>query len=190
MTWIKPPTVNTVIATLSALAMLYLLLSLSGTVSLTRATSQHVQEQRPAFYLNQVQSHNFNDSGELSTYITGESITQQPTDNSSLLSNPQLDLFAAGKMVWRANADSAKAYSHSDYIQLSGNVKIRTNDGYTVLTTERLAIVADKKIAKTQSPVTLLTPGAVMQSNGLRVDLRSKEIVMTGNIRGQYDAPL
>jgi len=190
MALIKLPTANTLIGTLSALAIVYLLLSLSGTVNLPRTTSQHDQEQRPAFYLKQVQSHNFNDSGELSTYIASDAITQQPADNSSLLSNPHLDLFVAGEKTWRANADSATTYFHSEDIQLLGNVEIRAEDGGTVLTTARLAIAADKKIAETQSPVDLLTPGGAMQSSGMRVDLQAKEIVMTGNIRGHYDAPL
>ncbi|MFT5577898.1 MAG: lipopolysaccharide export system protein LptC [Paraglaciecola psychrophila] len=190
MNFIKLPTANTVIAIVSAMAMLYLLLSLSGTVSLPRATEQPSQQQRPAYYLNGVQNHNFDNNGELSVYITGDAVSHQPTKDSSIIHNPQLDLFTAGVKTWQATAASATAYSHSDLIELHDSVDIRTADGNTLLTTERLDIVADKKIAKTQSPVSLVTAGGVITSGGMQADLRSKEIVMTGNIRGHYDAPL
>lgn len=180
-------TLNTAIAIGSTLILLYFLLFYSKTGSISQLTNELSKNTKPDFYLTNVTSHHFDASGQRESTVASVSITHNPLNETSTIDTPIVEIFDRGVKTWVATSQQGILYDDSKKIELQNQVTIASSDRNSTIKTSQLAIFPREKIAETSKSVTLSVPNGVTRSDGMHVNLRSHEISLLHNVKGQYD---
>ena len=122
--------------------------------------------------------------------IFSSGVKHNPEDDSSILTDPELKLYRDGILDWTVTAQTGAVYKQGQQVQLQQRVVIASADGETTLKTPLLDVFPNKKLAKTDKPVTLLNPNGFTRSIGLNANLNNKRIDLLEQVRGQYQGVL
>ena len=182
--------INTAIAGTAAAVLLMYLLSYSETGSPPIIVEQPTQNKRPDYYLVNTQSTHFDQQGLLDIAIDSEFVEHNPDNNSADVKEPLFMLYRDGALSWTVSSQSGVIYKGGNQVDLQQRVVITSSDGATVLKTPQLIIFPNKKLAKTDKPVTLQNPNGFTRSIGLNADLQHKKIDLLNQVRGQYQGML
>ncbi len=180
-------TINTIIAIGSAAILLYFLLFYSETGNIRPANNDAPANAKPDFYLTNVKSQHFDESGAQEFVVTGQSITHNPANNTSTVAMPVVEVFNQGVKTWIAKSQSGILHDKNKEIELHKKVSITNNEQGAMMKTNHLSIVPAEKIAQTSERVTLSVPNGFTRSDGMHVNLESQEIVLLQNVKGQYN---
>ena len=184
---IRTRLINMVIAGIGAVIMLVFLLSYSETGSPPNFTPQTQQPLPPSYYLVNARSKQFNPQGKLDSIATSESIQHDPRDNSAKLQQPFFTFYKQGRPAWTLQAESAHIDERGQKIVFQQRVVISSSDQQTQIKTPQLVVFPDKKLAKTDQPVTLLNLNGFTRAIGLTADFHKNEIHLLNQVRGQYN---
>ena len=178
---------NTILAGLAGLILLTFLLVYSETGSPPTLSPDQQVDNNPDYYLRNVNSRQFDEQGALDFTVVTQSIEHNPKDNSAKLKEPFFSLYRDGKLEWTITSQSGTVYEAGEKVDLQQRVIIASSDQQTTLKTPQLVIFPDKKLVKTNKPVTLLNPNGFTRAVGLRADLHTKTIELLDQVRGQYE---
>lgn len=184
--FIKLRTFNTIAAIGSSAAILYFLLSVTDTIEIKQKFVDP-NNTKPDFYLNKINSRSFNPQGDVEFTIVSQSLIHNPINNNSLLFYPDVEIYDQGQRAWTANSKSATVNSAEKKIELRENVIFLSQDQSSKFETSLLTILTDKNIAKTTEAVSLISPEGLIQAGGAYINMQSREIIMTGQIRGRFN---
>lgn len=150
------------------------------------------QDKKPQvkFYITQANSREFDDQGLLDFTLNSDSVRHDPRNGSARLSNPHLEVFRDGNLQWITDAQLGIVSQHGNQVKLRQRVVVRSADEQSIMTTPTLIIYPEKKLAKTEQPVTLRNPHGFTRSIGLTADLNQKRIDLHQQVRGQYQGIL
>jgi lipopolysaccharide export system protein LptC len=181
---------NTLIASAAAVLLLVFLLSYSETGTPPTFSTQSSQNTLPDYYLLESNSSQFNQQGLLDFTMTSTAITHNPEHNSIDLKEPKLHLYQDGELAWLVTAHTGAIYNSGKKVDLQQRVVISSSDQEITLKTPQLTIFPDKKLAKTNKPVTLQNPNGFTRAIGLKANLETKNIDLLKQVRGQYQGVL
>jgi lipopolysaccharide export system protein LptC len=179
---------NTTAALVALAVLLLFLLSYSETGSPPTILVEEPTSDYPDYYLVNAKSTQFGPQGALDMTIKSESILHEPQTNSSLLKQPRIALYQDGVLNWTIRSDTGVAYQTEQRIDLEQRVIIASGDNQTVLKTPFLALYPEEERAETDKPVTLQSPTGFTRSVGLKVNMKTKQIHLLDQVRGQYNA--
>lgn len=179
---------NTLVASAAAVLLLLFLLSYSETGSPPQLSRDSHIDKRPDFYLVKTHSIQFDEQGMLDMIVMSDEIEHNPLNNSVSMREPRLTFYQDGIIEWTVSSQSGIVMEGGKQLDLEQRVVISSADQRTILKTPSLTMFPDKKIAKTDKPVTLLSEHGFTRSIGLNANLRNKKIHLLKQVRGQYDA--
>lgn len=136
-------------------------------------------------------------SGNIQTQVSALTIEHFPLQNTSVFHYLNITLYstqAGGKQSqpWHITADQGTAEGGIKKIRLQNNVKLEqyqpAQHHKLTLLTSSLDILPEQKIIETKAPVTLLQPGTVIKSTGVRVDMQKSSIELLSQASAHFDA--
>ena len=154
------------------------------------APSTIAAERKPQsdFFLNDFTIHQFDQDGLLKYEIGGTQLTHFPDDDSSIIEKPTFDFDEGNDVRWQIRARQATAGSEAvDELWLKGDVQITQsgNDNSTLLSTERLLVKPNAKIAHTDTDVLVKQGQATIVASSLNANLESGIVELT-QVKGHY----
>jgi lipopolysaccharide export system protein LptC len=133
------------------------------------------------------------DTGLPQDELLTPSMIHYPKGDTTDLTTPHFIIFNTDSQPWHVTSNLGQAQNGVSVIQLWDHVKIHQDAGpqnqEINITTSMLTIYPHEQYAITQEPVTLTQPGAIAHSIGVRADLKSGDIQLFSQARGQYLPP-
>ena len=132
-----------------------------------------------------------NDQGDTQVQVSAERIEHYSGENTSIFYKPNITIYPES---WYITADQGVTKQGTEKIYLKNNVKAEqyqvAHPGklITTLLTQALDITPAKKIIETKQPITLLQPGTVVKSTGLRVNIQRGTIEFLSKASAHFDA--
>jgi len=134
----------------------------------------------------------FDENGMLSYSVTSEKLSHfRPNDEQDLsytiADNPKI-LVYQDETPWEIQANSARV-SHDRLITLSGEVILKGRNPEQQLTqmlTEQLMFDPTQKLARTDEPVTILSPLGVIHAKGMIADIPKRTIKLLSQVKGHH----
>ena len=136
-------------------------------------------------------------NGNIQTQVSALTIEHFLQQNTSVFHHPNITMYNAqtgGKpsQPWHITADQGTAEFGIKKIHLQNNIKLEQYQPEQrhklTLVTSSLDILPEQKIIETQAPVTLLQPGAVIKSRGVRVNMQKGSIEFLSQASAHFDA--
>jgi LPS export ABC transporter protein LptC len=132
-----------------------------------------------------------NTQGNIRAQISADRIEHYPGINTSLFYRPDITIYPES---WHITADLGISEQNAQKIVLKDNVKAQqysaARPGTILMTllTRALDITPAQKIIETTEPVTLLQPGTVVKSTGLKVNMQQGTIEFLSKASAHFDA--
>lgn len=177
---------NSIIGIVTAAMILLFLRNYSDTRSLPTLGSESELQVHSNYFLNNTTIREFNPQGVMTFTLTSREIEENPGDNSADIHRPELNLFRNGRLQWTISAELGTISDDGERLDLKRQVVVQSDDRDTVLTTPELTFFPDRKLAQTDSPVTLQTPYGMTHAIGLRAEMNDNRVELLQQVRGQY----
>lgn len=131
-------------------------------------------------------------NGNLHSKIYVSKMKHYPSNDTSYFTTPRVIFYNQNHVPWDITANEGKSQSGVSQVFLWDNVKIHQpagpNSHELTMTTTNLTIFPEKQFAQTDQPVTIIEPGSVINSVGLRANLNTGEVQLLSHARGVYEA--
>lgn len=117
---------------------------------------------------------------------------QRSRDDESVAIVQPVFLIPAAQGGWRLGADQAWVAPDGDLVRLEGNVSGDSegdNPSQASLRTERLELLPDQHLARTDDRVTLTQPGIIQTGTGMEADLQNRNYRLLSRVNVRYDIP-
>ncbi|MGB6977377.1 MAG: LPS export ABC transporter periplasmic protein LptC [Gammaproteobacteria bacterium] len=130
-------------------------------------------------------------NGQLQSKFFIPKVVHYAKDNRSEFSSPHIVIYDQDKHPWVINAEHGQSQFGTQQIELWGNVKVQhfavPQQPEVTLLTSRLKYFPEQQLAQTDQPVTIVQPGMVVHSLGLKADLKSASVLLISNVRARYE---
>lgn len=177
---------NTAIAGVAILVLMFFLLSYSETGTPPAFTEQTPTKQRSDYYLKHSTSTEFNALGQREAILQSKYTVHVPAGNKARLLSPHLELYENDQLIWTVDSQIGLLSQQGQLIELEQRVIAASGNQQTIFNTPQLTIEPNKKLAKTSKPVTLRNPNGFTRAIGLQADLAKQEVYLLDQVRGQY----
>lgn len=121
--------------------------------------------------------------------LAATKMVHYPDDDSALLESVKLQAFEPKQPPMTATADRGRLEQGGERVWIEGNVVVlREGDARSEparLTTDNLLVLPDEGIARTSSPVTLLSPSGRVDATGLEINNRARTLQLS-RVRATY----
>lgn len=135
-----------------------------------------------------------NDLGQLSSRIYTSQVVHYPHDDVSNFKDPNIIVFTPDREPWNVTAQQGVSQHGVTQVTLKNNVRVHQNAGPNnqelTLTTNSLTIFPENQTAQTDQPVTIIQPGTLINSVGLRADLKKGVVELLSKARGVYETTI
>jgi lipopolysaccharide export system protein LptC len=122
-------------------------------------------------------------NGQVLYTLAARKMVHYPDDDSALLESVTLEAFEPRQPKMTATADHGRLEQGGDRVFVEGNVVIvREADAKTeraVVRTEKLLVLPDEGIARTQSDVTMESPSGHAFSKGMELDNKARTMKLS-----------
>jgi lipopolysaccharide export system protein LptC len=132
------------------------------------------------------------EDGRVHYTLAARKMVHYPDDDSALLESVQLEAFEPKQPKMTITADQGRLEQGGDRVHIEGNVVVlREADAKnerTRLTTDRLLVLPEAGIARTDTPVRLESPSALALAQGMEVDNKARTLKLE-RVRATYQPP-
>ena len=175
---------------LAALSLLVVLtLWLNQLVQAPTARADGSKRHDPDLIVENFNARKLGNDGRVLYTLAARKMVHYPDDDSALLETVQVEAFEPRQPRMMITADHGRLEQGGESVLIEGNVVIvRDADAQTQsarVTTDKLLVLPDAGIARTQSEVTLESPTARAVAQGFEFDNRAGTI-HTGRVRAVY----
>lgn len=126
------------------------------------------------------------ESGTRRWHLTATRVEHQATTEQLIVHNPQLDFFdEQGVALGNLSAETGLVSKDYKHIVVTGNVVLEDDRGYT-FSTAKLAYDHDQTMVATDDSIKLTGRGIVITGRGLRMDLTSRQLQVTDNVKATF----
>ena len=175
---------------LAALSLLVVLtLWLNQLVQAPTARADGNKRHDPDLIVENFNARKLGDDGAVLYTLAARKMVHYPDDDSALLETVKVEAFEPKQPRMMITADHGRLEQGGERVLIEGNVVIVRDDDWKTesarVTTDKLLVLPDAGIARTQSEVTLETPSAHAVAQGLELDNRAR-VIQTGRVRAVY----
>lgn len=179
------------------LGMLLILTTVSGWFALQVRSSDKekapAQENLPNLILRDVTITQMNTEGHPKHQLQAAELTHIRKKKFTTVKQPHLVIFDPTTQ-WTVQAEYGEmtGQNHEEQVELRDKVRVNSlntkNNKTTALETSELTFLPKQQLLKTDATITLLQGRNRLNAQGLRADLKTKQIEFLANVRGYYDA--
>ncbi len=147
-------------------------------------------ERRPDYVITGIEALETNEKGQVSRRLQAPEVRHysRPTDEAEI-DTPVFTLYDDRHEAWRITSRQGRSLSRNTEIRLEGNVRAERRDPSAVpvtLNTEQLQVFPKEERLMSQQLVTVQSPQGHLQSQGIKANLKTGELVLTKNVQGNY----
>lgn len=147
----------------------------------------------PDYYVDGFRFVQMAENGQPSYTVSGEKLTHFPADDSAEIIRPVVRNLDAGKPAMSIVADRARSVEGNTKVHLHGNVRAErpatAQQERLLITSEYMLALPNEDIVKTDKPVTIRLGQSVIKGAGATANNATRQVEVTGNVRGTYIAP-
>jgi lipopolysaccharide export system protein LptC len=178
---------------LTALAILVVLtLWLNQLVQAPIARADGSRRHDPDLIVGNFNARKLGEDGRVLYTLAARKMVHYPDDDSALLESVKVEAYEPRQPRMMITADNGRLEQGGERVLIEGNVVIvRESDGKNEsarITTDKLLVLPDAGIARTQSEVQLESPSAHAVASGLEIDNRAR-VMHLGRVRATYKPP-
>ncbi len=132
--------------------------------------------------------------GKLRYILAADKMTHFPDDDSTVLAAPKFTQYAEDKPYTKIEGDHANVSSDGEEIEVIDNVVVTrqafAGKGEMQVLTDRLTILPNKDIAKTERPVVITqAPKTIIHATGMVYDKSKKTVRLLNKVKAHYEQP-
>jgi lipopolysaccharide export system protein LptC len=113
-----------------------------------------------------------------------------PEDDTTHLSFPKITIYRQSPQPWYVRANYATAKQGIDHIDFFENVTLHhpadQHNPATMITTPTLSVHTQEEKIETQAFITLTQANTVINAKGMQVEMRSGDVKLLSEARGEY----
>jgi lipopolysaccharide export system protein LptC len=178
---------------LAALALLVgLTLWLEQLVQLREARADGRLRHDPDLIVQNFSARKLGEDGRVLYTLAARKMVHYPDDDSALLESVQLEAFEPKQPKMTITADHGRLEQGGDRVHIEGNVVVlREADARNEqarLTTDRLLVLPDAGIARTDAEVRLESPSSRALAHGMEVNNRDRTLKLE-RVKATYQPP-
>ena len=133
--------------------------------------------------------------GKLRYVLAASEMLHYPDDDSTVLQRPRFTQYTANKPYTQIEGLRGYVSSNGNEIELVDQVKVTrqafAGKGEMQVLTERLLILPDQNIAKTDANVTIKqAPKTVIRAKGMIFDKKTQTVRLLSRVKGHYERPV
>lgn len=129
-------------------------------------------------------------SGKEAFSVTGPRLARHPWIGSLTIEQPRLSFPDSDGGTWTGRADAAAVNAEADLLVLERNVLIegpRPPEPPLRLASERLELLPDQNLLRSDLEVTVTGAGSILRGRGLRADLDARRFDLLADVRGRHE---
>ena len=175
---------------LAALALLVLMtLWLNQLVQAPTARADGSKRHDPDLIVENFSARKLNESGQVQYTLVARKMVHYPDDDSALLETVKVEAFEPKQPRMMITADNGRLEQGGERVLIEGNVVIvrdaDARDDAARVTTDKLLVLPDEGIARTQSEVRLESGSGHAIAQGLEIDNRARTLQLN-RVRATY----
>ena len=148
-------------------------------------------EQRHDYYIKDFTITALDQRGRPQHRLEATQLSHFNSSETTLLTQPELQVYEGKKVVWRINAEHGKIHQQRDEVVLQGKVRLAQTGSNKReafrLDTSLLRINPDKGRADTDRAVTLTQGDNRIDAVGLKMEQESQRLLLLSQVRGRYE---
>jgi lipopolysaccharide export system protein LptC len=177
---------------LVALSLLVMLtLWLNQLVHAPEARADGSKRHDPDLIVENFNAKKLGDDGRVLYTLAARKMVHYPDDDSALLETVKVEAFEPKQPRMMITADNGRLEQGGERVLIEGNVVIvrdaDAHDDAATVKTDKLLVLPDAGIARTQSEVTMETGSGRATANGLEVDNRARTMRLE-HVKATYKA--
>lgn len=151
-------------------------------------------QSQPQEYMTQVSVWNFNEEGKLKHFLSAESWSYLPADESSLLTTPHLTVYKPDNSVWKIDAKQGVVTQPNigtiDQVELQDSVVLQRPAAPSLdpilIETQKICYKPKENKAETDQFITLTKPELKITGVGMRALLDTNSVELLNNVKTHY----
>jgi lipopolysaccharide export system protein LptC len=134
-------------------------------------------------------------TGKLRYVLAASEMLHYPDDDSTVLHRPRYTQYTVNKPYTQIEALRGYVSSNGEEVELVDNVKVVRQafegKGEMQVLTEKLVILPDQELAKTNSPVLITqAPKTVIRAKGMVFDKQNQTLKLFNRVKVHYERPV
>lgn len=134
-------------------------------------------------------------TGKLRYVLAAAEMVHYPDDDSTVLQRPRFTQYTTDKPYTQIEGLRAYVSSDGEEIELVDNVKVVrqafNGKGELQILTEKLLILPNKDLVKTDSPVVITqAPKTVIHATGMVFDKKKQTLTLSKRVKAHYERPI
>jgi len=143
---------------------------------------------QPDYFLLQATSMQYDDSGHLSSKISGQRFAHIAEFSTTDIDAPSFQFFRPNNIAWFGRAESGTVIDSGAQINLDGKVFITNGpapENPLSLVTESLRILPQQNLVTGHQKITIQGNQSQLQSNGFKLQMDTQILTLLSQVRGQ-----
>jgi lipopolysaccharide export system protein LptC len=167
---------------------------ISQTVEQQGAKNDGSNRHDPDYMMNNFVTSQTDITGKLRYVLAATEMVHYPDDDSTILQRPRFTQYSTEKPYTRIEGLRGYISNNGEEIQLVDNVKVTREafdgKGEMQIATEKLTILPDQDLAKTDSPVVITqAPNTVIHANGMVFSKKDQTVQLNHRVKVHYEHP-
>lgn len=151
------------------------------------------QRHDPDYVVDKLRTSRMGPNGEVRHELTADRMIHYPDNDSTVLIAPRLTSYGTSRAPVSIVSRRALVSSNGENVYFEEDVRL-TRAAYAdkselMLRTERLHVIPDDNIAKTDQPVTITDANTVVTAVGLELNNETRILKLLSRVRGTYHDP-
>jgi lipopolysaccharide export system protein LptC len=145
---------------------------------------------RPSYLLRDFELIALDKEGKESFVLRAPQLSQDPNDKTMTISTPLFLLPDKDGKHWNVRSRTAWVSADNKEVRLRDQVMADSPPGDgrpSTMRTEQLNVFPDTNQATSAALVTVTAPGSTMQGTGMRVDMKTKRILLLSKVSSTYE---
>lgn len=145
----------------------------------------------PDFYMTDVDSLQYSESGEPRYQMTASQMSHYPHNDITEITVPHMIVYQEDGSPWRLSSLYGQILPGGDIVELWDEVEVRyepVGQNPTQMTTESLRIFPKREYAETYQAVTIESPQGTTTARGMQADLKTNRLKLLAKVNGEYES--
>jgi lipopolysaccharide export system protein LptC len=147
----------------------------------------------PDYIVNGLSAVRTDKEGRVKHTLHAQKMTHFPDDDATVLDAPKLMTYGEDRAPVTITSQQALMSANGENVFFEKDVRVvraaTAKDGELVLETEYLHVIPDANLAKTDRPVTIRNPAAVVTASGLELNSETRVLKLQGRVKGVFEPP-
>lgn len=160
----------------------------------TEDTLPNVERTEPDFYVEKFSYVKISPEGKAQYHFSGDKMTHNPVDDSYDIVQPVVSNLNAERPPLTLQSERATVNSDSSEVHMYDNVHLDRPAAINVepmhVASDYLLLLPDDDVVKTDKPVEITLGRSKLTGTGMYANNATRELRLTSNVHGTYQAPL